>query len=307
MTMKTILPLIALAGVLGCVQKPGKESNPTPPNGDGAAPATNPPVPSGPGTNAANTNQPAPVKKDDWISLFNGKDLKGWEETDYAGRGKVEVKSGELHLDMGLILTGITYTNKAALPKMNYEVTYEAKKINGADFFALFTFPVGEKHASLVPGGWGGAVTGISSINSMDASENDTTLYIKYEKNIWYKFRLRVTPKFITVWIDPHERLILRKDTPTDVYAEYAKAADLTPAQAEANLRKLNPKLDELLKPGKTIIVPGEQQIIRADIHEKEVAMRPGEVELSVPLGFASFQSYGALRNILLRRLPADK
>ena len=300
--MKTILPLIALAGALGCgQQQPGQDSNTVLPNDNGGAPSN------APTTNAANTNQPAVANPDGWVNLFNGKDLKGWEETDYAGRGKVEVKNGELHMDMGLILTGVTFTNKVALPKMNYEVAYEAKKINGADFFALLTFPVGEKHASLVPGGWGGAVTGISSINSMDASENDTTLYIKYEQGIWYKFRLRVTPKFITVWVDPHERLILRKDTPDGVYAEYAKAADITTQEAEARLRKINPKLDELLKPGKTIIVPGEQEIIKADIHEKEVAMRPGEVELSAPLGFASFQSYGVLRNIRLRRLPAEK
>ena len=36
-----------------------------------------------------NTNElaklPAPPKPDDgWLSLFNGKDLSGWEETDYA-------------------------------------------------------------------------------------------------------------------------------------------------------------------------------------------------------------------------------
>ena len=29
------------------------------------------------------------TKDDEWIPLFNGKDLTGWEETDYAGRGKV--------------------------------------------------------------------------------------------------------------------------------------------------------------------------------------------------------------------------
>tara|TARA_Y100001934_G_scaffold244133_1_gene301372 strand:- start:4541 stop:5317 length:777 start_codon:yes stop_codon:yes gene_type:complete len=238
-----------------------------------------------------------------WKPLFNGNDLTGWKETDYAGRGSVEVKNGELHINSGEILTGITWKDKASLPKTNYEIEYEAKKIDGSDFFALLTFPVDEKHASLVTGGWGGAVTGISSINGMDASENDTTLYIKYEKGIWYKFRVKVTPKLVTVTLDPHERLILRKDTPDGVIAEFAKAAGIDAAKAETALRKLNPEFDELMKPGKTIIVPGEKKVIEADIHEKEVSMRPGEIEFSAPLGFATFQTSGAIRNVRLRRL----
>ena len=138
----------------------------------------------------------------------------------------------------------------------------------------------------------------------MDASENDTTIYIKYEKNIWYKFRVRVTLREITVWLDPHERLFLRQDTPAGVFAEYAKAAGIDKAEAEATLRRMNPKLDELMKPGKTIIVPGETKIITANIHEQVVAMRPGEVELSAPFGFATFQTSGVIRNVRLRRLP---
>ncbi len=238
-----------------------------------------------------------------WKPLFNGSDLTGWEETDYAGRGSVVVKDGELHINSGEILTGVTWKDKASLPRTNYEIEYEAKKIDGSDFFALLTFPVGEKYASLVTGGWGGAVTGISSINGMDASENDTTLYIKYEKEIWYKFRVKVTPKQVTLTLDPHERLILRKDTPAGVISEFAKTAGVDAVTAEATLRKLNPKFDDLMESGKTIIVPGEKQVIEADIHEKEISMRPGEIELSAPLGFATFQTSGAIRNVRLRRL----
>ena len=31
--------------------------------------------------------------------------------------------------------------------------------------------------------------------------------------------------------------------------------------------------------------------------------MRVGEIELSAPLGFATFQTYGVLRNIRMRRI----
>jgi hypothetical protein len=61
------------------------------------------------------------------------------------------------------------------------------------------------------------------------------------------------------------------------------------------------------MKPGKTIIVPGEAQVIEANIHEQVVSMRPGEIELSAPLGFATFQTSSAIRNARLRRLPIKK
>lgn len=260
-----------------------------------------------------NTNElaklPAPPKPDDgWLSLFNGKDLSGWEETDYAGRGNVKVQNGELHIENGLVITGVTYTNKTALPKTNYEIEYEAKKLNGTDFFGLLTFPVGDAHASLVTGGWGGAVTGISSINSMDASENNTTVYLKFNKDHWYKFRLSVTPDNLSVWMTPKEHLIPLNATVASVVKSYqedaAKAGQtLTAEQAEAALRAINPKLDENIPARDTIYFPGEAQIINETIKDKVVNMRVGEIELSAPLGFATFQTYGVLRNIRIRRI----
>ena len=260
-----------------------------------------------------NTNElaklPAPPKPDDgWLSLFNGKDLSGWEETDYAGRGNVKVQNGELHIENGLVITGVTYTNKTALPKTNYEIEYEAKKLNGTDFFGLLTFPVGDAHASLVTGGWGGAVTGISSINSMDASENNTTVYLKFNKDHWYKFRLSVTPDNLSVWMTPKEHLIPLNATVASVVKSYqedaAKAGQtLTAEQAESALRAINPKLDENIPARDTIYFPGEAQIINDTIKDKVVNMRVGEIELSAPLGFATFQTYGVLRNIRIRRI----
>ena len=260
-----------------------------------------------------NTNElaklPAPPKPDDgWLSLFNGKDLSGWEETDYAGRGNVKVQNGELHIENGLVITGVTYTNKTALPKTNYEIEYEAKKLNGTDFFGLLTFPVGDAHASLVTGGWGGAVTGISSINSMDASENNTTVYLKFNKDHWYKFRLSVTPDNLSVWMTPKEHLIPLNATVASVVKSYqedaAKAGQtLTAEQAESALRAINPKLDENIPARDTIYFPGEAQIINETIKDKVVNMRVGEIELSAPLGFAAFQTYGVLRNIRMRRI----
>jgi hypothetical protein len=250
------------------------------------------------------TTQPSP-----WAALFNGTDLTGWKETDYAGRGNVKVENGELHIENGLVITGVTFTNSAVLPKTNYEISFQAKRVNGSDFFALLTFPVGDKHASFVTGGWGGAVTGISSINSMDASENATTVYLKYNQDQWYTFRLRVTPQNLSVWMTPKEHLIPLNATVASVVKAYQTEAatagqTLSAKDAEAVLREINPELDKNIPARDTIYFPGEAQIIDEPIKDKVVQMRAGEIELSAPLGFATFQSYGVIRNARIRRLP---
>ena len=47
-------------------------------------------------------------------------------------------------------MTGITYTNP--LPRTDYEVTLEAMRVEGSDFFCGLTFPVGSNSCSLVVG-----------------------------------------------------------------------------------------------------------------------------------------------------------
>ena len=106
-------------------------------------------------------------------SLFDGKTLDGWKASEFFGAGKVEVKDGALVIEKGKIMSGATYT-RGDFPKMDYEVTLEAKKIAGDDFFATTTFPVGDSFCSLVVGGWSGTVVGLSSLDSMDASTNET-------------------------------------------------------------------------------------------------------------------------------------
>jgi Domain of Unknown Function (DUF1080) len=74
--------------------------------------------------------------------------------------------------------------------------------VDGNDFFCTTTFPVGESFCSLVVGGWGGTVVGLSNINSMDASENETSNRKEFKQNQWYRVRIRVTKDKIRAWID---------------------------------------------------------------------------------------------------------
>jgi hypothetical protein len=134
-----------------------------------------------------------------WSSMFDGKSLRGWKETDFAGKGAVTVEDGKLLLGMGY-MTGVTWTGD--IPRMNYEVELEAMRVEGSDFFCGLTFPVGPDPCSLIVGGWGGGVVGISSLDGQDAANNETAQYLNFEKGRWYKVRLRVIPDKIQAWID---------------------------------------------------------------------------------------------------------
>jgi len=133
--------------------------------------------------------------------LFNGKDLSGWKKTEFGGEGEVEVKDGRIVTHEGASLSGVTYTN--SLPaRIDYQITLEGMKIEGDDFFCGLTFPVKDTHCTFIVGGWGGGVVGLSSIDGMDASENETTKYLKFEKNKWYKIKVEVRADRIKGWID---------------------------------------------------------------------------------------------------------
>ncbi len=139
--------------------------------------------------------------KDGWSPLFNGKNLDGWQVTNFGGEGEVSYKDGIVEISQGVDLSGITSTRKD-LPKSNYEIELEAARVAGTDFFVGLTFPVKESSCSLIMGGWGGGVCGLSSIDRMDASENETTSYTSFTNKQWYKIRVKVTDEKIEAWLD---------------------------------------------------------------------------------------------------------
>lgn len=141
------------------------------------------------------------------LKLFNGKNLDGWKSSDFGGDGEITVENGQLTLDLGNDLTGITWKDEKVLPKLNYEISLEAQRVEGNDFFCGLTFPIKDTPCSLILGGWGGTVCGLSSLDFRDASENETTSFRDFKNGQWYKIRLRVQEKKVTAWIDDKEIL----------------------------------------------------------------------------------------------------
>lgn len=143
-----------------------------------------------------------------WKKLFDGKTLASWKSTDFGDEGKVHVKDGAIVLEKGKKMTGITYA-RSDFPKLDYEVTLEARRVAGRDFFATTTFPVGDSFCSFVVGGWGGRTVGLSNVDSADASENETTKSMEFKTGQWYRIRIRVTKKKIEAWIDKEKMVDL--------------------------------------------------------------------------------------------------
>lgn len=185
------------------------------------------------------------------VKLFNGKNLDGWRDSMFGGDGEITVEDGQLILDRGNELTGVTWKDAKVLPKFNYEIWLEAQRVEGNDFFVGLTFPVKEDPCSLILGGWGGTVCGISSLDFKDASENEYTSFREFKNGQWYKVRLRVLEKRITAWIDGKE-------------------------------------------------------LLDADLTGKKIGIR-SEVEPSKPLGFCSYSTKAALRNIVLKEFEPAK
>ena len=138
-----------------------------------------------------------------WESLFDGESLEGWEITNFGTQGPVNISEGNIILGMGDGCTGITWTGD--FPVNNYEVSLEAKKISGNDFFCGLTFPVDDSYCSLIVGGWGGPVVGLSIIDGLDASENETRILKKFDHDKWYRITLKVADNKIKAWVDDEE------------------------------------------------------------------------------------------------------
>ncbi len=133
------------------------------------------------------------------------KETKDWKITLFGAQGDVRVEDGVVTMDEGEDMSGITWAGPVVT--MNYEVTLEAKRVRGRDFFCGLTVPYNDSHVSLIIGGWGGTCVGISCIDYFDAYNNETARFMDFDMDKWYRIKLRVEPDHIQAWIDD-DRLV---------------------------------------------------------------------------------------------------
>ncbi|MBL7115227.1 MAG: DUF1080 domain-containing protein [Kiritimatiellae bacterium] len=142
-------------------------------------------------------------KKSEWIVPFNGSDLKGWKvhtKSEYETYGGASVKDGAISFQGGSPYTAISL--QGTFPSDNYELELTAKRTSGQDIFCGLLLPVGTNHVSMIMGGWGNWVVGLSCIDDMVASDNDAAHNMSFDNDRWYKVRVRVTPQKFQAWID---------------------------------------------------------------------------------------------------------
>jgi len=131
--------------------------------------------------------------------LFDGVSLDHWQVIDYEGHGVISIADSCIIIGKGEFISGIRWTED--FPKTNYEVTLYAKRVDGNDFFCGMTFPVKESFLTLVLGGWGGSLCGLSCIDGYDAANNFTSKIFYFGTGAWWSVRLRVTDKKIEAWV----------------------------------------------------------------------------------------------------------
>lgn len=178
--------------------------------------------------------------KKQWKSLLEENSLKGWKKTQFGGEADIEIKDGVMTMPMGVPLSGVTYAKE--FPKQDYEIELEARRVLGGDFFCCLTFPVKKSFCSFVAGGWGGSVIGLSSIDGEDASTNDTTDYVTFEKKKWYKIRVRVRENDIQVWLDDESMIAISikdRDVSTRIEVALSEPLGLSSFETTAEIRNI--------------------------------------------------------------------
>lgn len=135
-----------------------------------------------------------------WVALFDGESLDGWQATNFGGEGPIVVADGALELDFGSPLTGLTWTGTP--PAGDYDLEVVAARVDGTDFFCGLTFPVRDAHLTLVLGGWGGSLCGLSSLDGEDAANNDSQRLFRFENGRDYRVQVQVRRDVVDVLLD---------------------------------------------------------------------------------------------------------
>jgi hypothetical protein len=174
---------VVVGGMSGCRQKEAP-SEQSPVLSDPA------PAPTGAPSSADDGMRMESLDPGSWMAIEGAADVE-WDD-----------ENRVMRIGVGTDLNGVRWTGP--LPTVPYAVELEARRISGSDFFCGLTFPVrsGAEHVTLILGGWGGNLVGISSINGLDASENSTASQYEFEDHRWYRIRVEVREEHLQAWID---------------------------------------------------------------------------------------------------------
>jgi hypothetical protein len=160
--------------------------------------------------------------------LFNGKDLAGWQVLDdgyYRSAGKVTVRDGQLVLAAGEPFTGVRWAGE--FPEDNYQLAFDAMRVEGDDFFCGLTLPVGGGHATLILGGWRGSTVGLSNVDGLAANDNQTTKIVEFQNKRWYHVEVLVAGGRVEVAIDREK--VISLDTAGKEFAVWMQLEDTCP------------------------------------------------------------------------------
>ena len=135
-----------------------------------------------------------------WRELYDGSDLSSWELGVYGESDEYEVLEDGVVIPQTAALAGMTF--RGGLPTVPYRLSVEATRLYGADFFLGVTFPVADDHLTLVLGGWGGMVSGLSSLDGIDASRNATRTLRHFPNGRRHEIAIEVTESAVRVRVD---------------------------------------------------------------------------------------------------------
>ncbi|HUT35124.1 MAG TPA: protein kinase [Planctomycetota bacterium] len=166
----------------------------------------------------------------EWQSLFDGKTLTGWKplsSAHFTGKDLVSVSEGSIELRGEGSAAGVTYTG--SVPRMDYEIQFEAMRVKGGGRMAALVFPYGDAHALWALGFHSGSV-GIDMVDNRNDNNwrNPTYKRVEIRSGAWHRWRLSVTRERIQGWLD--DKVVLNLATaghPLSIAGEFAVGAPL--------------------------------------------------------------------------------
>ena len=133
------------------------------------------------------------------IALLDGNSTRGWAASE-AHRCKASVKDATLHMEAGTTWGVVTSTR--TLPKANYELAFEAMRVEGTGDMATVVFAVGPCRCAFRVGADDSKVAWLSNV---DGSASRVAGAPGLDNGQWHKVRLRVTDAKVEAWVGDHQ------------------------------------------------------------------------------------------------------